>query len=224
MSIVNCAQVIEPTPNRCEASPAIASPSRRRRLQRIIAATLIASMGLAVLSAPAAAKFDPSDPALPGLRAPGVQLCDRFPEVCLPDYTVEFHGVPWPVWNEGVPSYEFYVTISNDGSTNPGELISHINYPYVTSIDAIRGNRDIVTQYHDDPTAGSSIWTIRHPDGLKAGQSTTLRIVIPGRRPASFAVEANSPGAFSDLSWYVPVPTGTVHDEFDTTNNLERSS
>lgn len=174
-----------------------------------------------------------------GLAAPAsaggidIDIFDRFPpvdfgnkpcdqehfgqHVCSPDFTTQVTtALSYPDTDDGVPATFFLVTVHNDSMINGdgSELVTYV---------ALDQSRILKVE----PFAGLDSWTVeyvsadrdsvflRHPNGLKAGQFTTVAVWYAGYDFTEFSSITNV--VESSIAGFVPLRFD--QPESTTTNN-----
>ena len=136
---------------------------------------------------------------------------------CSPDYTTQVStSISYPGSVDGEPATFFLVSVKNDSGTNGNDdLVTMIGLDQsrILKVDHFAGVAGWTAEVR--PGSDGNTIFLRHPDGLKAGQFTTVVVWYAGHDFTEFASMTNVVEA--SLGGFGPVRFD--HLESDTTNN-----
>ncbi len=138
--------------------------------------------------------------------------------VCSPDFTTHVStSISFPGTDGGVPATFFLVTVRNDSriNSNGSELVTAIGLDQsrILKVEPFAGVTGWTSEYQNEEDGNSIL--LRHPNGLKAGQFSTVAVWYAGYDFTEFGAVTNVvESSLSDL--------GRIRFdqlESDTTNN-----
>lgn len=202
-----------------------------RRTSRLIAAAAAIGVMAATALAPASASAGPGNIDIGGIDIGnndrftpvliGNKPCDgeQFKKhVCSPDYVASIDASrSYNTFYQGQPATVFTLNVHNDSPINgPGDLTSSVqgHRNPILGFEHVVGERD----WSATPAnASQEHWTLTLPDGLKAGQFTTVRVYVAQWNTQTVTLDVNGSWK-SDCcgSWF-------AHDHLEPTTDNNRA-